>query len=313
MLVSICIPSYNHAEFLPAAIESCLNQTHKDIEIIIVDDNSSDDSLEIARRFEKKHHSLIQVFTHADKLNHGTSATVNLAISKFTGDFYCGLASDDIFYPDKTEKDVNYLIEHPDVGWVYSHAEWFGERSGLVGTDISTDPDPMATLIRNNRIWGITVMGRKEAWKQAGVHDESLVYSDWHFMIRMLEISKVGFINEALAGARVHSRNTSVGNNWKYYWQSALDVMTALRDRPFEPRFRALVDLRRSVYLFLLDRLPEARASFEDGLTKMDKGPGWLAYSLIETPLEYQEWVRSLLPADAQIAHQEADPERARR
>jgi len=77
----------------------------------------------------------------------------------------------------------------------------------------------MATLIRNDRIWGITLMRRKEVWKQAGDHDENLLYADWHFAIRMLEISKVGFINEALAGARVHSRNTSVGNNWKNYYQ----------------------------------------------------------------------------------------------
>jgi alpha-1,3-rhamnosyltransferase len=260
MLVSIFIPSYNHAQFLATAIESCLNQTYKNIEIIIVDDNSSDDSLEIARRFEKKYPSLIQVFTHPDNLNHGISATINLAVSKLRGDFYCGLASDDIFYPDKTERQVNYLLEHPDVGWVYSKAERFGERSGLAGTDISTDPDALATLIRNNRIWEITVMGRKEVWNQAGAHDESLVYSDWHFAIRMLEISKVGFIDEALAGARVHSRNTSVGNNWKNYFQYSLDVMTALRNEPFEPRVRALVSRRRYFYLFLLALLKLVQA-----------------------------------------------------
>jgi glycosyltransferase involved in cell wall biosynthesis len=74
MLVSVGIPSYNHAEFLPKTIESCLNQTYKDIEIIIVDDGSTDNSLEIARRYERMHPSLIQVFTHPDNLNHGGAA-----------------------------------------------------------------------------------------------------------------------------------------------------------------------------------------------------------------------------------------------
>ncbi len=301
MLVSICIPSYNHAEFLPEAIESCLNQTYKDIEIIIVDDASSDNSLEIARQYERNHPSLIQVFTHPDNLNHGISATVNLAISKFKGAFYCGLASDDVLYSEKTQKQVDYLISNPDIGWVYSKAKRFGDISEIVGTDISQDPDPLETQIINNMIWGITVLGRRDVWERAGTHNETLIYSDWEFWARMLRISRVGFIDEVLAGARIHSHNTSVGIDWKENFEYSLEVMTAFRSRHFEPKHLGLVNLRRSVYLFELGRLAEARESLVEAFNVNDSAAEYIAYFSRLTPAEYQRWALGILPFISRI------------
>ena len=296
MLVSICIPAYNHAEFLPEAIESCLNQTYKDIEIIIVDDGSSDNSLEIARQYERTHPSLIQVFTHADSLHHGISATVNLACSKFKGAFYCGLASDDVFYPEKTQRQVNYLIKNPDIGWVYSKAKMFGAMSDIVGTDISQDPDPLETLIIDNRICGQTVLSRRSVWERTGAYDEALVFSDWDFWMRMLGVAKVGFIDEVLAGWRIHSRNTSVGIALKTGCEYALEVVTAWRARHFEPKHLGLINLRRSGYLFELGRLAEARASLSDAFNASDSAAEYLAYFSRLTSPEYRRWALGILP-----------------
>ncbi len=296
MLVSIGIPSYNHAEFLPEAIESCLGQTHKEIEIVVVDDNSTDDSLEIARRYERRHPSLVRVFTHPDGQNHGVSATVNLAFSKATGAFYGGLASDDVLYPEKTEKELNYLAEHPDVGWVYSKARWFGGRTEVVGADISQEPDPVERLIVSNCIWGITVLSRREVWARVGDHDESLVYSDWDFHVRMLAASRVGFIDEPLAGARVHARNTSVGGEMSKYLEYNVEVMRAILHRPLAARYRALAALRCSVYLFELNRHSEARSSVEDAFEIFDLTPDYFIRFLRATGIEYHRWALSALP-----------------
>lgn len=301
MLVSICIPAYNHAEFLPEAIESCLNQTYKDIEIIIVDDGSSDNSLEIARQYERTHPSLIQVFTHADSLHHGISATVNLACSKFKGAFYCGLASDDVFYPEKTQRQVNYLIKNPDIGWVYSKAKMFGAMSDIVGTDISQDPDPLETLIIDNRICGQTVLSRRSVWERTGAYDEALVFSDWDFWMRMLGVAKVGFIDEVLAGWRIHSRNTSVGIALKTGCEYALEVVTAWRARHFEPKHLGLINLRRSGYLFELGRLAEARASLSDAFNASDSAAEYLAYFSRLTSPEYRRWALGILPSVSRI------------
>ena len=77
--VSICIPSYNHAPYLPAAIESALGQTYRDLEVVIVDDGSTDDSLEIARAYERREPERVRVLTHPGHVNRGTAATANLA------------------------------------------------------------------------------------------------------------------------------------------------------------------------------------------------------------------------------------------
>ncbi len=304
MLVSIGIPSYNHAEFLPEAIESCLNQTYKDIEIIIVDDGSSDNSLEIARQYEQLHPSVISVFTHPENRHLGISAAVNLAFSKSQGEFYSGLASDDVLYPEKTEKQVNYLLNHSDVGWVYSKAQWFGAMSKIVSIDISQDPDPLETLIIRNRIWGITVLARRDVWDRTGPHDETLVISDWDFWVRMLKVSQVGFMDEVLAGARIHSGNTSVGISLKEACEYSVEVMTAMRAQHFEPKHLGLINLKLSENLFELGRLAEARERLGDAFDVSDDAASYLAYFARLTSAEYRRWALPILPSVSAITRE---------
>ena len=85
-LVSVCIPSFNHARFLPAAIESVLAQTYPHIELVIVDDGSTDASLEIAQSYASRQPERVKVFVHAGNARLGTSAAANLAIEKSIGD-----------------------------------------------------------------------------------------------------------------------------------------------------------------------------------------------------------------------------------
>src|SRR4051812_1969316 len=103
-LVSVTIPSYNHARFLPEAIESVLAQTYDNIELIIVDDGSTDESLTIARDYAARFPEQIRVHTHPDGRNHGISKTANLALSLIRGKYWNGLASDDILLPTKIKQ-----------------------------------------------------------------------------------------------------------------------------------------------------------------------------------------------------------------
>lgn len=80
--VSICVPSYNHARFLPMALESALAQTYDDFEVVVVDDGSTDDSLAVAQSYAARHPSKVRVFTHPGHRNRGISETVNLAFEK---------------------------------------------------------------------------------------------------------------------------------------------------------------------------------------------------------------------------------------
>lgn len=233
-LVSVCIPSYNHARFLPEAIESVLAQTYPNVELIIVDDGSTDDSLSIARQYEAKYPDLIQVHTHPNGANRGISATANLAYGFSKGKYWSGLPSDDILCKDKLEKQVKYLEANPEIGFVYSYGDYIDERSnnlpGRFGRDITGDADPLESIIRGNVIPGMSVLARREAVEKVGLHDENLIYSDWDYWLRFFAHCKGGFIPESLVEYRIHSYNTSVGIPSTLNNSHALEVYLKLQN-----------------------------------------------------------------------------------
>lgn len=106
--VSIIIPCYNAAAWLPAAIESALAQTHRDIEVILVDDGSQDDSLAVARRYESQGVRVIS------QPNRGASAARNHGLRLAQGDYIQFLDADDLIAPDKIARQLDALAVAPD-------------------------------------------------------------------------------------------------------------------------------------------------------------------------------------------------------
>ena len=270
--VSICIPSYNHARYLPAAIESALAQTYPNIEIVIVDDGSTDGSLEIAESYAVQHPSLVAVFTHVNHRNLGIAATVNLCFKRSTGAYLGLLGSDDMLYPRKTSIQAAYLNQHSDIGWVYSYAQFVDEHGTLLrqtlGEDISRDPDSTEKLIAANRIPDMTALVRRDCLEQIGGHTEGLLYSDWEFWVRMCARYQAGFIKKHLVKYRTHDCNTSLGIEDEQNLKRALEVMNSLRRNASHyggelttPRTQALIDLQRARYLFCLDQSDAAAES----------------------------------------------------
>jgi glycosyltransferase involved in cell wall biosynthesis len=155
-LVSVCIPSYNHAQYLPYCLDSVLAQTYPNIEVIIIDDGSTDNSLEIAREYAANHPDLIQVHTHPNGINCGISKTSNLGFSLAKGKYWSGLSSDDALYKDKIEKQVAYLETNPEVGFVYSYSDYIDAQGnkvqGRLGEDITQEADPLEALLLYNVI-----------------------------------------------------------------------------------------------------------------------------------------------------------------
>jgi glycosyltransferase involved in cell wall biosynthesis len=112
-LVSILMPSYNHADFIAAAIESVLSQTFSNIELIIVDDGSTDDTPVIAQKFATEHPERITFIRR--EFNKGVPATWNEALSHAKGDYLIPFASDDLLPPTAVEDRLNYMLTHPEV------------------------------------------------------------------------------------------------------------------------------------------------------------------------------------------------------
>jgi glycosyltransferase involved in cell wall biosynthesis len=214
-LMSICVLSYNHARYLPETLDSALAQTYPNIEIIVVDDGSKDDSLAIARDYEARYPARVKVYTHPNNENRGISRTINLATNSSTGSYWSVLGSDDILHPDKIEKQIAFLEARPELGFVYCYVDCIDsegkEIPGRFGRDITSEPEPLKAMIMENFIPAMAIVARREAVARVGDHDPDLIYSDWDFWVRLFSLYKGGFIHESLSKYRLHSSNISIG------------------------------------------------------------------------------------------------------
>src|SRR5262245_36403861 len=128
-LVSIVIPCYRGAQYLPKAIESCLAQTYRNIEIIVVDDKSPDNCAEIAEGYARKD-SRIRVIRH--ERNTGVAGGFNTGFHAAKGEIMTRLAQDDLFEPDAVAVLLNFLQENPEVAFVYGHMRLIDGKGDLI-------------------------------------------------------------------------------------------------------------------------------------------------------------------------------------
>ena len=115
--VTIIIPAFNREKYDRQAIESVLAQTHQNMETIVVDDGSTDGTRSIIESFGDQ----VELLEHPGRENRGQSASINLGLSRSTGEFAAILNSDDYWLPDKLRLQLTYLHEHPEVGLVYGN------------------------------------------------------------------------------------------------------------------------------------------------------------------------------------------------
>jgi len=121
-LVTIAIPSYNHAKYIAETIQSALDQSFQDFEILIVDDASTDNSVEIIKSFKDSRITLI-----VSKENQGVCITSNICIANAKGKYIALIASDDVMHKSKLEKQVKFLENNEDCGAVFSGIEVIDE------------------------------------------------------------------------------------------------------------------------------------------------------------------------------------------
>lgn len=124
-LVSILINNYNYGCFIAEAIESALNQTYPHVEVIVVDDGSTDNSHEIIKKYEGK---IIPIL----KENGGQASAFNVGFAASRGEIICFLDADDLFVPEKVAEIVEIFNQHPQVDWCFHPLEY-------VGADLTSD------------------------------------------------------------------------------------------------------------------------------------------------------------------------------
>jgi glycosyltransferase involved in cell wall biosynthesis len=194
-VTSIIIASYNYARFLAEAIESALAQTHRDIEVIVVDDGSTDDSVEVASRYP------VRVI---EKANEGVARTRNRGASEARGEYVVFLDADDVLQPTFIERCLQAI---GDAAYAYTQVEKFGTASGLLHT---RDFDGRA-LFDGNFV-PVTALIRKRVFDAVGGFDWTWpAHEDHELWARMFVRGHRGvYVEEPLMRYRFHgqSRNT---------------------------------------------------------------------------------------------------------
>lgn len=198
-LVSIIITNYNYGRFLGEAIESALAQTWQDREILFIDDGSTDDSVDLARRYP------ITVLTQK---NSGVCIARNNALTLARGEFVMFLDADDRLVPTAVEHMLARLRDAPvEVGYVYGQMEYFGVKTGI----FASQPFDARKLAKANFICATTLL-RKQVIVDAGGYDDGfrMLREDWELYLRLWSRGYRGeFLPEVILEYRKHKGPTS--------------------------------------------------------------------------------------------------------
>ena len=222
MKVSVIIPTYNRAHLLPQAIDSVLNQTFKDFELIIVDNYSSDNTESVVKSYDDKR---IRYFKNQNNGLIGVNR--NYGIQKSRGEFIAFLDDDDLWLPEKLEKQVKLLNSNQELGLVYSDIYIIGSNGNLLKDTYFHRVKPFRGNVFNellvvNFICNLTVVVRKEALSKVGVFDlKYVIAQDYDLWLRLVECYPVDFIEQPLAKYRLHSESASQKNVVLSYQEEA--------------------------------------------------------------------------------------------
>jgi teichuronic acid biosynthesis glycosyltransferase TuaG len=205
--VSVIIPTYQSAHYIRDAIDSALSQTYKNTEIIVVDDGSTDDTEDILKTYEGK----IKVIKQK---NSGPSKARNAGILSSSGEYIALLDSDDIWLPNKLEKQMIVFREDPSIGLVYSDSYIFSDVETWNKTLFQLGKPYEGSIHRQlfikNFIPDLTVMIRRSFLLKAGLFNPAIVFGeDYALWLKVSKETRVGFVNEPLAKYRVHSSQLS--------------------------------------------------------------------------------------------------------
>jgi glycosyltransferase involved in cell wall biosynthesis len=236
LAVSVIIPVYNGAEFVSLALDSALAQTYGNLEVIAVDDGSTDNTWEILNRYRARD-SRVRVLRQQ---NGGVARARNYAIAEAKGKFIAPLDADDLWEPTKIERQVERMLEAgPGTGLVYSWWVWIDPQGKVLDRSPhwTIAGDAFEALLQMNFTGNASVpLFRKDCIEEAGGYNEELAArraggcEDWELALRVADRHKVAVVPELLVGYRRSkgSMSTACDTMWRSQ-QLVMQSMQTLR------------------------------------------------------------------------------------
>lgn len=266
MLVSVIIPSYNHEAYLPRAVESVLDQSHADIELIVIDDGSKDGSV---RYLESVQDERLRFYTQA---NRGAHNAINRGLMEAKGDYLAILNSDDIFARDRIARCVASL-KNTGAELAATWIEVINSKGKVLGVkeawrnmlpwDLPTvdwrahglDGFSGNLLMSNFVATTSNVVFTRALYERVGGMRNFRFAHDWDFLLRAARVAKCTLLEEPLLQYRIHDSNTISSNRqWMLF---EICLVYALGWRLFEDQF-LFNDTSESVFVRDVDLLARA-------------------------------------------------------
>jgi len=241
-LVTIGLSSYNYAHYILDSLNSLISQTYPLIELIIIDDCSTDNSVEIINTWIKENNINCTFIIH--KQNRGISKTLNEMVKLSKGKYFVMFASDDIMLPERVERQVDILetVNDGSYGLCYAHPLRMDEEGSLIGKEkyssfnIFLEGDVMEAFLKKE-FWFVppACMLLKSAIVKTGYYNEEVLLEDYNFFVRFLLFYKVKFCSYPCIIYRERKGKSQIVKQWeknngeRYFYDRIISNVSAWR------------------------------------------------------------------------------------
>jgi len=229
-LVSVVIPTYNRADLICETINTVLQQTFRDFEVIVVDDGSTDGTDGV---LEERYGTSIRLIRQA---NAGEGEARNAGIAQADGKYVAFLDSDDLWLPPKLESQIELLTSRPGLGWVYCDGISFSDGTRRPLRKFSRvhaqyEGAIAELLLVHAFVPSPTPLVGRSLLEIAGPFWKSPKAADWDMWLRLAELSEVGVVRDPLVRYRVHKGMITANQGWLEKHQAGLAVIARAVDR----------------------------------------------------------------------------------
>ncbi len=219
-LISVILPVYNSEKYIFEAIQSILDQTYTHFELLILDDGSTDNTLSIINKFSDER---IKIFT--SERNYGIVHQLNKGIDNSRGEFIARMDADDISHPERFNKQIDYLISHPNIDVLGTFANKIGEEAGLIEYNYNK-PEQISFLL-NFYCYMLhpAVMMRKRIFSKCKYSSDYPLAEDYGLWCKVNNGSNLYILDEVLLDYRIHNEQTNKSDKrLKVQFDSVLKV-----------------------------------------------------------------------------------------
>lgn len=251
-LVSVVIPCYNHENFVQDCIQSVIEQTYENIELMIIDDGSKDGSVEKIKEMIPACQERFTRFEFRYRPNKGLSATLNEAIEWSEGTYFSALASDDQMLKDKTQFQVDYLNTNNDVIAVLGGVNWIDENNIIIAkySNRLEVYDFNKIFLLRHKLNVCTQIVRLSALIEVGGYRNGYVIEDWYMWLKLVRYGNIVNLPNIFTNYRKHENNSI--NDGRFIYYGILQILNDYKDNPMYIRALTKATWIFTAHLFII-------------------------------------------------------------